>query len=258
MADSAIDSAREPVRHAGEVTVVFNEFRRRFTLKRRIDAILQQEHVVVRHVWVCMFHEPDQADVERLLDEFRRRHPSTAFHYVLSTYDFKYYGRFQVALQAPTEYVYIVDDDIVPMTGYVAHSIAQLNALNGAVGTYGWRFPDKRITHYRDGEWIESVVPGCRVAEARRVDVLCCHHFLRTSWLRYFWRDEPLSFRTGEDLYLGRNLYKYGGIRSFVIPTFLDGGRYIVDDEAGVPGTTTGENIVIRDRIFNAIKEDFA
>jgi hypothetical protein len=240
------------------VTVVLNEFKRRFTLQRRLDAAVRQERAIVRHVWVCVFHEPDQQELERLLGRFRLEHPDTEFHYVLSTYDFRYWGRFQVALQAPTEYVYIVDDDIIPQAGYLAHCISHVDALNGAVGTFGWRFPDKRIAHYRDGQWIESVAPERSPTTPLRVDVLCCHHFLRTAWLRYLWCDEPLSFRTGEDLYLGRNLYKYGGIHSYVIPTSVDGRRYIVDDESGVAGTTVGENIVLRDRIFNAIKGDFA
>lgn len=35
-------------------------------------------------------------------------------HHATSSFNFKFFGRFQLALQAPTSYVWVVDDDVVP------------------------------------------------------------------------------------------------------------------------------------------------
>jgi hypothetical protein len=240
------------------VTVILNEYRRPMTLRRRLDAAARQDGALVTHVWVCVFHEPDQSRLQALLGECSRRHPDVRFHYVASDFDFRYYGRFQMALQAPTEFVYVVDDDIIPAPGYVAHCISHVRELEGAVGTFGWRFPNRQIASYRDGEWLHSLPPRPNVVVPTVASMLCCHFFLKTEWVRHLWADEPLTFRTGEDFYLGRNLFKFGGVNCFVIPTSEEGGRLVEDDEAGVAGTTVGDNIRLRNEIFHAIKGDLA
>ena len=48
-----------------------------------------------------------------------------------SNYNFKYFGRFQLALSAPTPYVLVFDDDMVPGRRYLA---TLLHAAGSAAG----------------------------------------------------------------------------------------------------------------------------
>lgn len=240
-------------RKDGKITVIMNEYRRTASLARRLSAIARQSEDVVSNVWVCMFFQPKQKWLERLL-RGARAGSRIRFDYFLSSYDLKYFGRFQLALQAPTEFVYIVDDDIIPAPGYLPYCVSQIRSLGGAIGTYGWRYTNERRGHYREGNWIESFQPGNSVPHPVKTDFLCCHHFVRTEWIKYLWYEDPLSFETGEDMHFGINLAACGNIECFVVPTNMDRLEYVIDDEQGVPGTTRGAMIALRNEIFQALR----
>ena len=52
--------------------------------------------------------------------------------FIASDFNFKFYGRFQMALQAPTEFVWLIDDDVVPGSRF-------LEVLLHVSGITSWR-----------------------------------------------------------------------------------------------------------------------
>lgn len=83
-----------------------------------------------------MFHSPKQAELETAFQEFLAE-PDIAVRIQQNTLppikmikgepQLSYYGRFQLALQAPTPYVAIIDDDWIPGNKYFSHLIHTIN-----------------------------------------------------------------------------------------------------------------------------------
>lgn len=76
-----------------KVTVVLNHFQRK-TLCAQLDALLEQT-VPFHNVWVIAFGSPNEAALRATVEAYNHSRIS----FISSSYDFKYYGRFQMALQ---------------------------------------------------------------------------------------------------------------------------------------------------------------
>ena len=77
-----------------KVTVILNHFKRK-TLCAQLDALLHQT-LPFHSVWVIAFGSPNETLLHGIVDSYN----NSQIVFVGSTYDFKYYGRFQLALQA--------------------------------------------------------------------------------------------------------------------------------------------------------------
>ena len=91
-----------------KVTVILNHFKRK-TLCAQLDTLLQQT-LPFHHVWVLSFGSPNELSLKRIVESYN----DSRISFISSSYDFKYYGRFQVALQTEADLVYILDDDMIP------------------------------------------------------------------------------------------------------------------------------------------------
>lgn len=76
-----------------KVTVILNHFHRK-TLCAQLDALLHQSHPFY-NVWVLAFATPREDHLKSIVETYN----DSRIHFVGSSYDFKYYGRFQMALQ---------------------------------------------------------------------------------------------------------------------------------------------------------------
>ena len=65
-------------------------------------------------IWVCMFASSSTEAYMRIIKIFRANHPTIHVHVIISDYNFKYFGRFQLAMQASTKYVALFDNDQIP------------------------------------------------------------------------------------------------------------------------------------------------
>jgi hypothetical protein len=114
-------------RQIGDVTLILNHFQRN-TLMQQLNAIMSFS-VLPREVWVCLFkcgYEREaiyRKQVSNFLTRFAEQ--GSQLHVISSDFNFKYFGRFQLALQAPTGYVWIVDDDVIPGARYLEVMFAQ-------------------------------------------------------------------------------------------------------------------------------------
>lgn len=77
----------------------------RTTLADQLDSILRQTVAPIGGVWVCLFHSPRELEYRAIVESYRERFkPFGGLFFTASTFNFKYYGRFQLALQARTRY----------------------------------------------------------------------------------------------------------------------------------------------------------
>lgn len=135
---------------------------------------------------------------------------------VRSNFNFKYHGRFALALLARTDHVCLLDDDIVPGSRWLENCVETMGRTPGILGGVGLQLLGGDYRPFQRFGWPE---PNERVAE---VDLVGHAWFLRREWLRYLWMEDPLSWESGEDIALAYLAQKYGGIRSFVPPHPLD------------------------------------
>lgn len=144
----------------------------------------------------------------------------------------RYYGRFQMALQSDSDYVYILDDDMIPgrrmleILCHVAGTDKYANAVLGSIGRIlpfqreDLTFPSYR-TMFRSREaglYLPYHAYNISADRVVQVDLLCSSWFLRADLVKALFIETPRTFLTGEDLHLSYMLQKYMGVGSFVLP----------------------------------------
>ena len=93
-------------------------------LSEQLDSLAASTHKPAE-IWVCMFATPlienlqgevthPQKDFRRAVESFKALQPTIRVHTIVSGFDFKYFGRFQLAMQASTKYVAFFDEDQIP------------------------------------------------------------------------------------------------------------------------------------------------
>ncbi|GMH07122.1 hypothetical protein Nepgr_008962 [Nepenthes gracilis] len=208
-----------------KVTVILNHFKRK-TLCSQIDSLLQQT-VPFHRLWVLAFGSPNEESLKRIVGIYN----DTRISFISSTYDFKYFGRFQMALQTEGDLVYIVDDDMIPgrrmleILSHVAGTDKYRNSVLGSIGRIlPFRQKDFTFPSYRKygakeaGLYLPDPAYDILVERVVQVDFLSSSWFLSSDLVKTLFIEDPYTFMTGEDLHLSYVLQKYRNAGSFVLP----------------------------------------
>lgn len=209
-----------------KVTVILNHFKRR-TLCAQLDALLRQT-LPVHSIWVLAFGSPNESKLRRIAEQYN----DTRISFMSSSYDFKYYGRFQVALQAEgADYVYLLDDDMIPgrkMIKILTHTAGTKKYSNAVLGSIGrvlpFRQKDFSFPSYRKfgakeaGLYMPDPAYDITMNRIVQVDFLSSSWFLSAEHVKTLFIETPFTFSTGEDLHLSYQLQKYREAGSYVLP----------------------------------------
>lgn len=219
-------SGQEPSPSAS-VTVILNHWMRH-TLCRQLDSLLSQT-VPVAHIWICFFASPMTAAARKAALAYN----DSRIAIFESEHNFKYFGRFQLALGAPTRFVLVLDDDMIPGRAFVAtllHVAGTVHGRRAALGSIGWLLPrpqpppSLQLSSYRSlindsgGLYLPDLAYDLEVEQMVEVDYLCSLWFVRTAWVRLLFREAPHTFATAEDFHLSHMLRTHAGVRSYVLP----------------------------------------
>ncbi|EFJ14348.1 hypothetical protein SELMODRAFT_120665 [Selaginella moellendorffii] len=208
------------------ITVVLNHFKRR-TLCAQLDALLGQS-LPPQSIWVLAFASPNHDALSRIVDAYN----DSRIQFVSSTFDFKYYGRFQVALQADScDFVYFLDDDMIPgrrMLEILSHVAGTEKYGNSVLGSIGrilpFRQKDFSFPSYRKfgskeaGIYLPDPAYGIVIERIVQVDFLSSSWFLSAENVKALFIETPFTFATGEDLHLSYQMQKYRDAGSYVLP----------------------------------------
>ncbi|KAL6911319.1 hypothetical protein ACP4OV_000124 [Aristida adscensionis] len=207
------------------VTVILNHFKRR-TLCAQLEQ-LRRQTLPFHRAWVLSFGSPNEASLRRIVESYNDSRVS----FVASGYDFKYYGRFQMALQSESDFVYVLDDDMIPgarmleILCHVAGTDKYANAVLGSIGRIlpfrqkDFTFPSYRKFRSREaGLYLPDPAYDIAVDRIVQVDFLSSSWFLAADLVKTLFIETPFTFMTGEDLHLSYQLQKYMGAASFVLP----------------------------------------
>jgi len=192
-----------------KVTVILNHFKRK-TLCSQLDSLLQQT-LPFHHVWVLSFGSPNEQSLKRIVQSYN----DSRISFVSSDYDFKYYGRFQMALQTEADLVYIVDDDMIPgkkmlqILSHVAGTEKYKNSVLGSIGRIlpcrqkDFTFPSYRKLRSKEaGLYLPDPAYDILVEKVVQVDFLSSSWFLSAELVKALFIENPMTFMTGEDLHL--------------------------------------------------------
>lgn len=192
-----------------KVTVILNHFKRK-TLCAQLDSLLHQT-LPFHHVWVLSFGSPNELSLKRIVDSYN----DSRISFISSSYDFKYYGRFQIALQTEADLVYILDDDMIPgkkmlqILSHVAGTEKYRNAVLGSIGRIlpfrqkDFTFPSYRKLRSKEaGLYLPDPAYDITVQKVVQVDFLSSSWFLSAELIKSLFIETPFTFATGEDLHL--------------------------------------------------------
>lgn len=248
---------------APTITAVLNVWKRSpELLKRQIDGLLAQS-IAPSEIWVCAFGGDERDQYETVVESYA----SPLIHFFAGSKNLRYHGRFQLALQADSDYVAFIDDDIVIGSRFLERCAETMRLMPdaGEVGVYGWRRlpePDENgvVPFYTKGEFVEHLPPDRKDTGAVPVDFLCGFHFLRAEHVALLFRDQPWTWRTGEDFQLAHALRKYAGLTSYLVPVEasdpstwgLSADWLSIREHA----TTVGDMDAVRDSLYWRLLQD--
>jgi len=191
------------------------------TVYKRDTLDLQLEHLKNQSVPVQIWLDVTRSD----FDLSKYKDYPTNLHL---NQNLKYHGRFYYALNADTEYVFIVDDDIFPGNLYMQNCIDTLKRENAVVCGYG-------VTLDKSG-YKKTAIHGWRKPQNKIVHVDMGGHswFMRRDTLKYIAFEQPLTYDTGEDLHFSYVCQKYGNLKTVVAPHSSDKQTWSSDPTLGM------------------------
>lgn len=124
-----------------DVTVILNYYNKSVDMLDRQLTDLQNQSHQPKYIWGCFFGCKDDSLIDAFL-KWKSVFPN--LNYIKSDYNFKYIGRYQVALTAPTEYVVILDDDRFPGKNFIKRTLEILSVKDCVIGQYGWVLNERK------------------------------------------------------------------------------------------------------------------
>ena len=130
--------------------------------------------------------------------------PFELFH-IHSSRNFKYHGRFAQMQLLSEDYIALFDDDKIPGPRWVEHALGESISRGSIIGYSGRLWTGSKWYH----------VPLYRIRETVPVDYVGQCWVFKSDWVRYFWRERPVSMDNGEDMQFSASALIHGGIRTF-------------------------------------------
>ena len=126
------------------------------------------------------------------------------------------WARFAFALNASSQYIWVIDDDAIPGTRWLQNALHTHLSTGGLVGSRGLRFrTTSSYTLY------DEFGPNSPNPEASEVDIVGHNWLFPREWLGAFWSVYSERFPgnlAGEDIHLSYAVQKVLGVGTFVPP----------------------------------------
>ena len=199
------------MRHASKTTVtaVLTAYRRRSNLPLQLAAIENQSHPV-NSVMIWENGPGDHIEVDSPIKTM----------IASSSTNLGVWSRFVFALNADSDFVWIIDDDTIPGTRWLENALTTFGKQPGLIGSRGLRFHSKQSYLLYD-----EFGPNNPSSEAKQVDIVGHNWILPRDWLAFFFLEFPNKFPNnlaGEDIHLSYAIQKHLNLGTFVPPHPVD------------------------------------
>jgi len=195
-------SAKAPQIHKDSVSVVLNVFKRSANYEAQLSAIAAQTHTVAEIlVW-----ENGNESVP----------PQSATFHARSSKNLGVWARFAFALNATSEFIWMIDDDSIPGPKWLENALQAHRQTGGLIGSRGLRF--RTADSYTLYDEFGPNNPNSEIVE---VDIVGHNWIFPRSWLGEFWSKDSTRFTNplaGEDIHLSFIAQTLCGAGTFVPP----------------------------------------
>lgn len=217
------------------ITAILNCYRRPYNLEEQIQSIRSQS-VPPREIWIWQNYHPDadNYDLSNL----------NADKIISSSHNFKFHGRFALALLANPGHIALFDDDTIPGAKWIENCldterfIISRTGKSPILGSAGIVLNSSRyIDHVRVG-WPSQ---NDHITE---VDLVGHAWFFNQEVLHHMWSEAPISLENGEDIQLSA-MAKRHGHRTYCPPhPASDKSKWgsIKAEELGIDDKATSNN----------------
>lgn len=230
------DSNRDIV----DVTIILNIWKRPH-LPEQLFCLLTQT-VLPKEIWII--HYENYVQVDAIVNTCKECFEN--IQVVNSTKNLKYFGRFSLAVNVTTDFVWIIDDDVIPGKNWLKKCAEKCVSLNSIISCTGRIIPKGNFEPERIDETIRKM---CFIGDMEfisknycendtKVDYACNSYFFRTAWLKAYWSVWPQTFLSGEDMHLSATCKTILDVDTYVLSqaTEQDCGNlhkiYGCDDDA--------------------------
>lgn len=188
-----------------ETTVIITLWKRNY-LAEQLRALINQT-VQPSAIWILQNEEHWNA--EHIILSEKRRFPS--IYRFKSDVNLKFHGRYSLATNISTDFVWFIDDDVIPSGIWHARCLELISKFNCIVCPTGRIIPpgDFQPELCRSGKLRDYFIGDCYNSEGFNycpehtyVDYGCNSYFLRTEWIRNFWTIWPSTFDLGDDIHI--------------------------------------------------------
>lgn len=201
MLDRLFPKKRTPTGNPGGLVTVILTVWKRDHLEEQINAILDQTEQPYQ-IWV--YQCGDYVNVNKIKQKY------SGIQFVHSSVNLKYFGRFSLALHVQSDYVWILDDDVIPSSNWLEEARKMSDLRNAIIASAG------RVITYQAG------AEGLEITNLRRflvgdgddeifynysgddivTDFGCNSWLLKTEWISLFWKIKPYTLDNAEDIHL--------------------------------------------------------
>ena len=126
------------------------------------------------------------------------------------------WARFIFALNATTDFVWILDDDTIPGHFWVQNALETFEQCHGVIGSRGLRFHSRHSYLMYDEFGTNNPTDNLE-----QVDIVGHNWIFPRDWLSYFFLEFPnrhMSATAGEDIHLSYSVQKHLGLGTYVAP----------------------------------------
>ncbi len=193
-----------PTDNSKGITVILTAYKRAEYLVDQINA-LKNQSIPPKEIWVWS----NQSD-KNLLDVSDK-----VDRVVVSNSNYSFWGRFSLATMVRTQYIALFDDDILPEPQWFENCLQTIaSGVEGILGGSGVILPSSGgYSSKNKAGW-----NGLHSDHIEQVDLVGHSWFFDKQYLNYFWREEPVTWKNGEDIHFCYMALKYGGIKTYVPP----------------------------------------
>lgn len=222
-ADSSFTVSQTPENgQTVSVTVVLN-LQQSADLKQQLDAILAQS-LQAEAVWIVCTLKTEKA-AHGYISKYR--HSSKIEVIIIDNERFKHFGWVQIAQDATSEYVWLIDDGVVPGLRYMETLLRLANTdeyRDAALGTQGAVLPSRESNGLVDSQGLvcmpDPVESGEMTSVTQPVDMLNHIWFIRREWVPLLLRDARDEARNVPLGFLISHSLRYNAdIPSIILPT---------------------------------------
>ena len=193
-----------------EYTLYLNYFNKtKDELISHLDHVKEQTHKP--KIVVACFLGTKNPDLFTAYLSYVRKHKLKNWYYTVSNYNYKYIGRYQLAINSPTDYIVMLDDDRYPHTNYCKRMVEAAERYDAIIQQYGWILNKNKNEEWEDmcGTFITPLLLNDKDFRKSLIDkrtnvvdadYLCGGMVFHKKHLTHIFNEPLITDKTGEDI----------------------------------------------------------